>query len=165
MPLIGIIANKKDIKAIKNSIPKNNIEIVEITTESIENIKNIKFDEIIVMKKIHLTEDQHKNLNTIVSKVEYLIINADINIEAKEPIKNPIKVITFGFNSKSTITISSVKENKIIIYIQRKIEKNDKEIIEAEEKEMKVHAKSNEKIYNNLVVFILKELHNFKKKP
>lgn len=164
MPLIGIIANKKDIKAIKNSIPKNNIEIVEITTESIENIKNIKFDEIIVMKKIHLTEDQHKNLNTIVSKVEYLIINADINIEAKEakePIKNPIKVITFGFNSKSTITISSVKENKIIIYIQRKIEKNNKEIIEAEEKEMKVHAKSNEKIYNNLVVFILKELHNF----
>ena len=161
MPLIGIIANKKDIKAIKNSIPKNNIEIVEITTESIENIKNIKFDEIIVMKKIHLTEDQHKNLNTIVSKVEYLIINADINIEAKEPIKNPIKVITFGFNSKSTITISSVKENKIIVYIQRKIEKNDKEIIEAEEKEMKVHAKSNEKIYNNLVVFILKELHNF----
>ena len=161
MPLIGIIANKKDIKAIKNSIPKNNIEIVEITTESIGNIKNIKFDEIIVMKKIHLTEDQHKNLNTIVSKVEYLIINADINIEAKEPIKNPIKVITFGFNSKSTITISSVKENKIIIYIQRKIEKNNKEIIEAEEKEMKVHAKSNEKIYNNLVVFILNELHNF----
>lgn len=161
MPLIGIIANKKDIKAIKNSIQKNNIEIVEITKESIENIKNIKFDEIIVMKKIHITEEQNKKLNEIVSKVEYLIINADINIEAKEPIKSPIKVITFGFNSKSTITISSVKENKIIIYIQRKIEKNNKEIIDEEEKEIRVHAKSNDKIYNNLVVFILKELHNF----
>lgn len=161
MPLIGIIANKKDIKAIKNSIQKNNIEIVEITKDSIENIKNIKFDEIIVMKKIHITEDQNKKLNDIVSKAEYLIINADINIEPKEPIKNPIKVITFGFNSKSTITISSVKENKIIIYIQRKIEKNNKEMIDEEEKEIKVHAKANEKIYNNLVVFILKELHNF----
>ena len=161
MPLIGIIANKKDIKAIKNSIQKNNIEIVEITKDSIENIKNIKFDEIIVMKKIHITEDENKKLNDIVSKAEYLIINADINIELKEPIKNPIKVITFGFNSKSTITISSVKENKIIIYIQRKIEKNNKEIIDEEEKEIKVHAKANEKIYNNLVVFILKELHNF----
>ena len=161
MPLIGIIANKKDIKAIKNSIQKNNIEIVEITKDSIENIKNIKFDEIIVMKKIHITEDQNKKLNDIVSKAEYLIINADINIEPKEPIKNPIKVITFGFNSKSTITISSVKENKIIIYIQRKIEKNNKEIIDEEEKEIRVHAKSNDKIYNNLVVFILKELHNF----
>ena len=66
MSLIGIIANKKDIKAIKNSILKNNIEIIEITKESIENIKNIKFDEIIVMKKIHITEEQNKKLNEIV---------------------------------------------------------------------------------------------------
>ena len=161
MSLIGIIANKKDIKAIKNSIKQNNIEIVGITKESIENIKNVKFDEIIVMKKIHLTEEQSKKLNEIVSKAEYIIINADINIEPKEPIKKPIKVITFGFNSKSTITISSVKENKIMIYIQRKIEKSNKEIIEEEEKELKVDEKLNEKIYNNLVVFLIKELHNF----
>lgn len=165
MPLIGIIANKKDIKAIKNSIQKNNIKIIEITKESIENIKNIKFDEIIVMKRIHLTHEQSIKLNEIISKVEYLIINSDINIEPKEPVKSPIKVITFGFNSKATITISSIKENKIIIYIQRKIEKINKEIIEEEEKEIKVELKSNDKIYTNLVSFIVKELHNIEKNP
>ena len=70
----------------------------------------------------------------------------------------PVKVITFGFNSKSTITISSVKDDKIIVCIQREIEKLNGEILESQEK--KIIVLNNKNIYNNLVVFIIKELHN-----
>lgn len=160
MPLIGIIANKKDIQVIKKSINTEQVKIMEITKESLENIKNVKFNEIIIMKGIHLTEIQNRNLNEILRKVKYLIINGDIIIHDLEKIKEPIKVITFGFNSKSTVTISSIKENKIIICIQRKIEKPNKEIIEEQEKEIEIYTKINQKVYNNLAVFIIKELHN-----
>ena len=42
MSLIGIVAKKKDIQLIKKEIAPNKIEIIEITEESIENLKNIK---------------------------------------------------------------------------------------------------------------------------
>ena len=92
-------------------------------------------------------------------------MNADVNIEIfhKIEIVKPIKLITFGFNSKATITISSIKEEKVIICLQRNIQKSDNEIIESQEKEMEINKKSDKKIYNELAVFIIKELHNLPK--
>ena len=46
MPLIGIVARKKDIKDIKRKLGEN-YELIELNSESIKNLKNIKFDEII----------------------------------------------------------------------------------------------------------------------
>lgn len=160
MPLIGIIAQRKDIIEIRRKL--NNVEIIEIKEKNIKNFKNIKFDEIIFIKDIKLEEETYKYMREIISKVKYLILNGDIKINSLGEIKteNPIRLITYGFNSKSTITISSVKDDKIIIYIQRNIEKENKEIIETQEKELELIAKNSKKIYNNLVVFIIKELHN-----
>ena len=87
-------------------------------------------------------------------------MNGDIEIELlkKIDIQKPIKLITFGFNSKSTITISSVKDEKIIVCIQRDIEKADGKFLEIQEKE--IRSTECKKIYNKLAVFIIKELHN-----
>ena len=51
MSLIGIIAKKKDIREIKNKLDTN-YEIIEINNKSIENLKNIKFEQIIINKII-----------------------------------------------------------------------------------------------------------------
>ena len=160
MPLVGIVAKKKDIQAIKKEIKEKNIEIIEITKESIKNLKNIKFEEKIFLQNINLKEEEYKYMNEIISKTKYLIINGDIEIDILKniQIEKPIKLITFGFNSKSTITISSVKDDKIIVCLQRDIEKSNGEILESQEKE--TMSKENKKIYNNLVVFIINELHN-----
>ena len=160
MLLIGIIANKKDTQAIRKDIISNDIEIIDINEESIGNLKNITFDEIIIMRSINLKEETYKYISEIISKVKYLIINADIEIDIlkKIDIKNPIKLITFGFNTKATITISSIQEDKIIICLQRNVEKENKDIIEA--REIEISNPKNKKIYNNLIVFIIKELHN-----
>ena len=160
MPLIGIIAKKKDFQAIKKEIVERNIDIIQITKESIKNIKNIKFDEIVFLQNINFEEEEYKYMNEIISKTKYLIINGDIQIDIlkKVKIEKPIKLITFGFNSKSTITISSVNNEKILICIQRDIEKINGEILESQEKQ--IISKDTKKIYNNLVVFIINELHN-----
>ena len=160
MPLIGIVAKNKDIQTIRKEFIEKNVEIIEITRESIKNIKNIKFDEIIFLKNLDLEDEEYKYLNEVISKVPYLILNGDIEIDIlkKIDLKKPVKLITLGFNSKSTITISSISDEKIIVYLQRDIEKTNGELLERQEKE--IICKFTSKIYNNLAVFIIKELHN-----
>ena len=162
MSLIGIVANKKDIQAIKKKISVYNGDIIEINKQSINNLKNIQFDEIIFLKDIILQDSEYKFMKNIISKARYLIINVDIGMDIfnKIKIEKPIKLITFGFNSKATITISSIKEEKIIVCLQRDIQRFDNKIIETQEKEIKINKGKVKKIYNELVVFIIKELHN-----
>ena len=164
MPLVGIIAKKRDFQAIKEELQNYNIEFIHINKDSIKNIKNIIFEEIIFLEDINLNSDEYEFMNKIVLKTKYVIVNADIEINILKYIKIdcPIKVITFGFNSKATITISSVKDDKIIVCLQREIEKTDKGIIESQEKEINIIDNSNRKIHNKLVVFIVKELHKIK---
>ena len=155
MPLIGIVAKKKDIQAIKNELKENNVEIIQITKQCVKNLKNITFEEVIFLEDISLDEDEYKYMDEIISKAKYIIFNSDIEMKIlkKREIQKSIKFITFGFNSKSTITISSVKDEKVIVCIQRDIERINGKIIEIQEKE--ILSKNTKKIYNNLVVFII----------
>ena len=160
MLFIGLIAKKKDVQSIKKDIKEKEIEIIEIKENNIENLKNIKFEEIIFLDDINLKENEYTFMKELIQNSKHLIINTDIsiNILRKIGIEKPIKIITFGFNSKATITISSVKENKAIIFIQRDIMITEQKRIETQEKEIKLE--NNEKIYNKIVAFIIKELHN-----
>lgn len=162
MPLVGIIAKKRDIQAIRKELQNKEIEFIEITQNSVKNIKNINFEEIVINEDIILAEDEYEYMSTILSKVKYLIINGDVDIEILNKIKleEPVKMITYGFNSKSTVTVSSVKEDKILVCMQRDIEKSDGKIVEAQEKNIYLNEQKNKKVYNKLVVFILNELHN-----
>lgn len=162
MPLIGIIAKKKDIKEIKKELSKSNVEIVEITKNSIKNIKNIFFDEIILLDDMNFGFEEYKHINEIILKAKYLVLNGDIenNILKEVEFKIPIRIITFGFNTKSTITVSSIKDEKMMVCLQRDIEKIDGDIIETQEKEIIIDMYNSKKTYNRLVIFIIKELHN-----
>ena len=162
MPLVGIIAKKRDIQAIKKELAEYEVEIIHLNKESLKNMKNILFKDLIILEDINLQEAEYSYMEEIISKAEYLILNSDIDFRVLKYIKlkKPIKTITLGFNPKSTITISSVKEDKILVCLQRNIENGDKEIIETQEKEIEITKDSTKKIYNKLVVFILKELHN-----
>lgn len=155
MPVIGIVARKKDIKDIKRRLGES-YELIELTNESIKNLKNIKFEEIIYNKDINLTEEEYKFMREIINKTKYIIVNSDMKIKILEDI--PIKIITFGFNSKSTIMISSVKENYIIISVQREIEKLNGDIIENQEKKIEIEQNKKSSIYNEIINFLIKEL-------
>ncbi len=160
MLFIGLIAKKKDVQSIRKDIKEKEIEIIEIKENNIENLKNIKFEEIIFLDDINLKENEYIFLKELIQNSKHLIINTDISISIlrKIGIEKPITIITFGFNSKATITISSIKENKVMIFIQRDIMIAEQKRIETQEKEIKLE--NNEKIYNKIVTFIIKELHN-----
>ena len=118
MFFIGIVSEEKNEKHIKD-ILKQKIEtenVVFINEKNIENIKNIKFKIIVLNKGI-----DNKNIKNILLNAEYLILNSDINVKIDLIENLDLKVITYGFNSKSTVTASSVTEEEMLICVQRNI--------------------------------------------
>jgi hypothetical protein len=48
MPLVGIIAKKRDIQAIKKELAEYEVEIIHLNKESLKNMKNIIFKDLII---------------------------------------------------------------------------------------------------------------------
>ena len=68
--------------------------------KSIENIKNVKFDVLVIGENIEKLLNNSKYLEEIIKKADYIIINSDIN-ENMDVFKNvDTNIITFGFNEK-----------------------------------------------------------------
>ena len=63
-------------------------------------------------------------------------------------------IITYGFNAKATITISSIKEEKTMICVQRKI-KAINSIIEEQDFNVEIEKNNVNKLYNVLVIFTI----------
>lgn len=118
MFFIGIVSEEKNEKHIKDILKQKieNENVVFINEKNIENIKNIKFKIIVLNKGI-----DNKNIKNILVNAEYLILNSDINVKIDLIENLDLKVITYGFNSKSTVTASSVTEEEMLICVQRNI--------------------------------------------
>ena len=150
MAFIGIIADNKYESGLKRILegrintPNKEHTIVVINDRSIENVKNIRFETILIMN-LNKVEEKQELLKELFKNSKYLVINAymESNLQFTEDMK--LNVITFGFNSKSTITASSVEEN-FIICIQRNIIDINKKTLEPQEIEVKVIDK---KLSNN----------------
>ena len=99
MFFIGIISEEKNEKYIKEMLKHNinNSNVIFINEKNIDNIKNVKFKIIVLNKELI-----NKNLESILLNAEYLILNSDINVKLVENLN--LKVITYGFNSKATVT-------------------------------------------------------------
>ena len=134
MYFIGIFANNLEYEIIKRHVKKmvkrKDLEIININSRNITNMKNIVFETIVLTCELNLTEEKQEILNKICNNCKYVIINADIDINIKFKSKNLINYITYGVNPKSTITISSIQDEKAIIYVQRNIKNIDEKEIE-----------------------------------
>jgi len=133
MPFIGVIADENNENFIRREIvDKLNLResnVLFIKEKSIENIKNIKFETIILARKFKNMEI----LKKILANAKYLIINTDIikNIEVFKELN--LEIITFGFNLKSIVTASSVEEDSCLICIGKDIKTIKKRTIEPQE--------------------------------
>ena len=154
MAVIGIITKSNNINEIEKTLEKYSIHeknIVIITKHTIENIKNVKFDIIIIFDQI----EDDDILKKVLDSSKYLIINTDF----KETVKllnmaEDQYVITFGFNSRATITIISNENDEIILDLQREIENLDKEKIESQEIKLENNFNKN-RIYEEISMKIL----------
>ena len=154
MFFIGIISEEKNEKYIKEMLKHNinNSNVIFINEKNIDNIKNVKFKIIVLNKELI-----NKNLESILLNAEYLILNSDINVKLVENLN--LKVITYGFNSKATVTASSITEEEILVCIQRNIVDMYNNKFEPQE----INIERNEllDIYDNMYIMCIKILYFF----
>ena len=83
MPIVGIVAKENESNFIKNKITKkaikNKFELININKKSIENIKNIKFDCIVICEDIENFLNKSNYLENIIYRANYIIANSDKN--------------------------------------------------------------------------------------
>lgn len=135
MSLIGILAENNYENYLKKDFKEeiDNSQIFFLKGDSIENLKNIKFQTILIGKKINAHK---KIIKELAKKAEYLIVNTDITDNLNFLNDLQLQLITYGFNSKATITASSIDDNKIIVCLQRAITNAHGKQIEPQEFEM-----------------------------
>ena len=109
MSFIGIIANKKCFETIKKQITEKFqeecFEFIHINLRSIENVKNIKFETIIIEDKLDKFKNNQNSFKKICENTQYALINTDKNEEIKFISKIP-NIITYGLNHKAIVTIA-----------------------------------------------------------
>ena len=159
MVLIGIVASKKCFEMLKSEIIKKevNISIIHITHISLENMKNIKFDTIIIEEELEKYQNKKEELKKICKEATYVIINTDINKKYKEI--ETQNLITCGINQNAIVTISSNSEEDILIFWQKSINNKLGNKIEIEERRIKKQ-ENNLKIDEILILYTIFRIYS-----
>ena len=160
MSFIGVISNRKFYDNINKQIleknKENDITIIYLNIRNLENFKNIKFQVIIMDSNMEIEISKLENINIlqkICDKAKFILINLDKNqksIIKKIALNN---IITYGLNQKADITISSITENTILIYWQKNIKINNKDLGEIEEIKIWLDSNSKLNIYETLIIY------------
>lgn len=155
MSFIGMFVKQKEAEQLKKEIEKEtkdfSIEIIAINSNSIENIRNIKFDVIVITDELEKLKEKKSFIKEILYNSKYLVLNSDINSDINEIKEINVKTITYGLNQKATITASSIKEDEIIICIQRAFKDIKEKIVEQKEVKRKLRKNNIKNIYNSLI--------------
>lgn len=98
MTFIGVISDNKSFEVIKEKFKIQGMELIHINNRSINNIKNITFDMIIINKELKGFKEKKNVIERICLKSKYLIINTDIKIELNLE-ESKVNIITFRIKS------------------------------------------------------------------
>lgn len=162
MPFIGIISKECDSNFIRNEILKNTdskLEIFNINNRNIENIKNIRFETIVINDSINKLLENSKYLEEIIRNAKYLVINTDVvkDISILGGVNK--NIITYGLNQKAIITISSVEDEDIMICIQKSFKDINEQDIEEQEFNIKIAKNNLKKLCNTLSIFTVLSIY------
>lgn len=126
MYFIGIITDKNSENNIKSRLKGNvkSSEIVFLNSGNLDNFRNVKFDSIV----LNVNVDNPQSLNRIIENSKHILYNIDVykNDAINRSLCN--KLITYGYNSKASVTISSATDESFLIYVQTNIEGYNKTI-------------------------------------
>lgn len=162
MAFIGIITAKKDEvglkKALIQHLKKINLRenIIVINENNIENMKNIKFDTIIIHQENLGILNRQELLTRFIEQSKFLILNSDVKLNLELISNLKVTVITYGLNLKATVTASSIENDKICICIQRAIQNVNGDVIEP--KEISVESQGSD-VYRSIISYILEILY------
>ena len=184
MPFIGVIAKESDSNFIKKEVlrnaEKNKFDIININRQNIENIKNIRFETVVINDDFIDFLNTSKYLEDIVKNSKFLVLNSDILNKVNLPIEqarklddffyevknanlqcvrelenNEAKVITYGLNQKAAITMSSIKSENILICVQKRFKNYYGKIVEEQEVNVEITKNNLKKIINSMAIFTI----------
>lgn len=162
MSFIGIVAGKKNYEIIRKKIEEQiineNITFVPINLRSLENIKNIRFEVIVIEDDIKKFKDKEHILEKLCVNTSYVVINTDKNLDLRQI--GGAKKVTYGLNQKAMVTVSSITDTGILIYWQESLQNREKRDIEIEERRVKKQEKSLLKTYDILIIYIILKLYD-----
>lgn len=153
MTFIGIISQDKSFERIKEKLKQRSdmqLEIIHINKKSISNIKNIKFEIIVIDSDLNDFEREKQIIAKLCQTAKAVLVNTDINQNCNEE-----KHITYGLNQKATVTISSITDTDILICLQKNIKDIKENIIEIEERHFAINENCKLKIYEIMVIYII----------
>ena len=130
MPFIEIITDSKSQTQLNKVITKkmvNDCDILFIKDKNIENTKNIKLETLVLNRSVENDELMSK----IMKNSKNLILNLDLNENLQY--EDSCNVISYGYSSKSDITVSSVEEDELLICVQHTIKSMFDKVIEPQE--------------------------------
>ena len=163
MSFIGVVAGKKCFENIKKKISEElkdeSINFIQINLRSIENIKNIKFETIIVEDNINKFNENEEILKKICKDTKFIIINTDKNKEQEQKYEL-FKPITYGLNQKAMITVSSISDTDILVYCQKSLPNREGQTIEIEERRIKKAQNNTLKTYEILIIYTFLKVYN-----
>lgn len=164
MSIIGIIASERQTNEIKKEIEKENlkVEVVCINCKSIENVKNIKFEILIIQDSLEKLKEKQEYVRKIVKNAEYVLLNTDLSINEDVFKDINVKILTYGLRQKATIIASSIEENQVIISIQRAFRNLEGKIIEQQEIPVEIIKNSTKNLYNSLIKTAIINIFNAK---
>ncbi len=132
MSFIGFFVDKKQENLVEQELKKITINpTIAINEKSINNIKNVKFETLIINNNIKKIQEKEE-FKKIIANAKYILINSD---EVNLSILNKLNAtfITYGFNGKATVTMSSIEDDELILCLQRNIKTLQNKIIEPQE--------------------------------
>ena len=166
MLFVGVIGENKDYRLLNKRIKKEiskfkeKLELIDIDDKSIDNLKNVKFDTIVILSFPNKLNNKVYEIRKTLENCKYLIINTDIDINKTLIEELQFDILTFGLNQKSTITASSIGDNNMIICLQRNIKNAYQELIEPNEFNIKFDENIDNNVYNCLAYFSILLLYN-----
>ena len=151
MAFIGIFTDPKNETYTRNILDKDfssqHEQVLFINNDNINNVKNIRFETILFDTEQFIDEC---SLMKLLSYSKCFIYNYDNDNNIEKYKKMDLQLITFGFNPKSTVTISSVTDENILMCIQKKLYGMNNKLIEPQE--IKININKNKKITPNTMI-------------
>ncbi len=162
MIFIGVVSDNKKFEILRKIIYKNKnkseVSLININIKSINNLKKIKFEIIVLLDLPNQLEDNIDSLEEVCKDSNFLIVNSDIELK-KNILKNvQTNIITFGMNHLATVTFSSVTDESLMISVQRNYPSINGDLIDVGEYNLSIQKTERNNLHELLVCYIIMSL-------
>lgn len=162
MIFIGVVSDNKKFEILRKIIYKNKnkseVSLININIKSIDNLKKIKFEIIVLLDLPNQLEDNIDSLEEVCKDSNFLIVNSDIELK-KDILKNvQTNIITFGMNHLATVTFSSVTDESLMISVQRNYPSINGNLIDVGEYNLSIQKTERNNLHELLVCYIIMSL-------